>query len=287
MLRDLAILPESAIGAAQRPLFFLLAGFILTFAAARFSTRLARAGVFSKLRPGSIVTAGGLHIHHSVFGIIGMIASGILAFALTPTSPWVELLAFAFGSAAALTLDEFALILHLEDVYWTGEGRASIDAVILGVTFITLLLTGLLPRSIRALQDYVTLPPWVGIALVLVGTVFVVVSYLKGKLFVGTIGIFVPLVAVIGALRLARSNSPWARRQYVNHPAKLERARRRDEGFHRRWRQRKHYVWDLIGGKPHLHIPLLHVPREQLDTRRDDPPPPVERGEGPPPKSPA
>lgn len=287
MLRDLAILPESVIGAAQRPLFFLLAGFILTFAAARFSTRLARAGVFSKLRPGSIITAGGLHIHHSVFGIICMIASGILAFALTPTSPWVELLAFAFGSAAALTLDEFALILHLEDVYWTGEGRASIDAVILGVTFITLLLTGLLPRSIRALQDYVTLPPWVGIALVVVGTAFVVMSYLKGKLFVGTIGIFVPLVAVIGAVRLAKSSSPWARRWYANHPAKLERARRRDEGFHRRWRQRKHYIWDLIGGKPHLHIPLLHVPREQIDTRRNDPSPPAEHDDSPHPKNPA
>jgi hypothetical protein len=287
MLRDFAILPESAIGAAQRPLFLLLAGFILTFAAARVSTRLARAGAFSKLRPGSIVTAGGLHIHHSVFGIIGMIASGILAFALTPSSPWIELLAFAFGSAAALTLDEFALILHLEDVYWAGEGRDSIDAVILGVTFITLLLTGLLPRSISELQDYVTLSPWIAIALVAGGTTCVVVCYLKGKLFLGTVGIFVPLVAAIGALRLAKSNSPWARRRYANNSAKLERARRRDEGFHQRWRQRKHQVWDFIGGKPHLHIPLLHVPREQQDTRRDDPPTPVERGEGPHPKSPA
>ena len=186
MLHSLAILPESAIGAAQRPLFILLGGFILTFGAARLSTRLARAGAFSRLRPGSIITEGGLHIHHSVFGIIGMIASGILAFALTPPSPWIEILAFVFGSAAALTLDEFALILHLEDVYWTGEGRASIDAVILGVTFITLLLTGLLPRSISALQDYVTLSPWIAIVLVAGGTTFVVVCYLKGKLFLGT-----------------------------------------------------------------------------------------------------
>jgi hypothetical protein len=281
MLLHLAILPEDVIGHAQRPLFFLLAGFILTFVVARLSTRLARAGVFSKLRPGSIITAGGLHIHHSVFGIIGMITSGILAFALTPSSPWVELLAFAFGSGAALTLDEFALILHLEDVYWTGEGRASIDAVILGVTFITLLLTGLLPRSIHAAQGYVTISPWVGIALVAGGTAFVVVCYLKGKLFVGTIGIFVPLVAMVGALRLAKSNSPWAHREYVNHPGKLERARRRDEGFHRRWRQRKHYVWDLIGGKPHLFIPQLHAPREKTARPHDDPPPPAKQGDGP------
>jgi hypothetical protein len=281
MLHSLAILPESAIGAAQRPLFILLVGFILTFGAARLSTRLARAGAFSRLRPGSIITEGGLHIHHSVFGIIGMIASGILAFALTPPSPWIEILAFAFGSAAALTLDEFALILHLEDVYWAGEGRASIDAVILGVTFITLLLTGLLPRSIRALQGYVTLSPWIAIVLVAGGTTFVVVCYLKGKLFLGTVGIFVPLVAAIGALRLAKSNSPWARRRYVNNPSKLQRARRRDEGFHRRWRQRKHTVWDVIGGKPHLHIPQLHAPREKVPRGRDDPPPPAERSGGP------
>ena len=285
MFRYPSILPESVIGDAQRPLFFLLAGFILTFVAVRLSTRLARAGVFSRLRPGSIITAGGLHIHHSVFGIIGMITAGILGFALTPSSPWIEFLAFAFGCAAALTLDEFALILHLEDVYWTGEGRASIDAVILGVTFITLLLTGLLPRSIHELQGYVTLSPWVGIALVAGGTAFVVVTYLKGKLFVGTVGIFVPLVAVVGALRLAKSNSPWARRRYADHPGKLERARRRDAGFHRRWGQRKHYVWDVIGGKPHLHIPLLHVPRERIDTRSEEPSPPAEPGEDPHPKS--
>ena len=68
---------------------------------------------------------------------------GILEFALQPGSPGLEVIAFCFGAGAALTLDEFALVLHLEDVYWTGEGRKSIDAIILGVTFMTLLLTGL------------------------------------------------------------------------------------------------------------------------------------------------
>jgi signal transduction histidine kinase len=36
-----------------------------------------------------------------------------------------------YGAGAALTLDEFALWLHLEDVYWERTGRASIDAVFL------------------------------------------------------------------------------------------------------------------------------------------------------------
>ena len=202
-----------------------------------------------------MVTPGGLHIHHAVFGIIGMVVAGILEFAVQPASPWLEMLAFVFGCGAALTLDEFALVLHLEDVYWTGEGRKSIDAVILGVTFITLLLTGLLPRTFSELGDYITVSRWVLSALILSGTIFVVVCYLKGKLFVGTVGIFVPPVAFVGALRLAKPRSPWARWRYRTSPAKIERAERRDEGFHQKWERRKHRLWDVIGGKPHLSLP--------------------------------
>ncbi len=255
MLSVFATLSGHVFDDAKRPLLFLLVGFILTFVLARLNTRVTRARGGSGLGVGSIVTAGGLHIHHSVFGIIGMVVAGIMEFALQPGSPWLELFALVFGSGAALTLDEFALILHLEDVYWTGEGRTSIDAVILGVTFITLLLTGLTPRSIGEVGDLVAMSRWVGSALILSGAAFVIVSYLKGKLFLGTVGIFVPPVAVIGALRLAKPSSPWAHRRYADNPGKLERARRRDEGFHQRWRQRKHHVWDIIGGKPHLHLP--------------------------------
>ena len=64
-----------------------------------------------------------------------------------------------------------------------------------------------------------------------------------------------PPVAFVGALRLAKPGSPWARRQYADNPAKLERAQRRDEGFHQKWERRKHRLWDLIGGKPHLALP--------------------------------
>ena len=91
--------------------------------------------------------------------------------------------------------------------------------------------------------------------LIIVGAVFVVVCYLKGKLFVGTVGIFVPPVALIGALRLAKPGSPWARRRYAGNAQTMERARRRDESFHQLWERRKHAVWDVIGGKPHLSLP--------------------------------
>ena len=190
-----------------------------------------------------------------MFGIIGMVVMGILEFALQPGSPWVEMIAFCFGAGAALTLDEFALVLHLEDVYWTGEGRKSIDAIILGVTFMTLLLTGLLPRTFNELGDYITLSRWVLSVLIVVGAIFVVVCYLKGKLFTGTVGIFVPPVALVGALRLAKPGSPWARRRYAGNAQTMERARRRDESFHQLWERRKHAVWDVIGGKPHLSLP--------------------------------
>ena len=195
----LAAIPGNVLDDAKRPLFVLLCGFIVTFLFVRLNTRLARrrGGTTPHLR--SIVTPGGLHIHHAVFGIIGMVVAGILEFAVQPGSPWVEMIAFVFGAGAALTLDEFALVLHLEDVYWTGEGRKSIDAIILGVTFITLLLTGLLPRTFVELGDYITLSRWVLSGLILSGAVFVVVCYLKGKLFVGTVGIFFPPVAFVGA----------------------------------------------------------------------------------------
>lgn len=260
MSAPIAILGEGLVDGAQRPLLVMLLTFMLTFALTRLSTRLARAGVLRKYRPGSIVTAGGLHIHHAVIGVVVMFVSGSLAFAVGASSPWIEVMAWAFGAGAALTLDEFALILHLEDVYWTGEGRASIDAVILGGTFMTLLLTGLAPRSYEGIEGYLELSRWGLIAVILAEAAFVIVCYLKGKLFVGTIGIFVPPVAVVGALRLAKPTSPWAKLQYTKSPGKMKRAARRDEGFHRRWRQRKHFVWDLIGGKPHLHLPHRRTP---------------------------
>lgn len=253
----------AAAGDSKWPLVFLLLGFILAFAWVRLNTRLARAGVRHRLRLGSVVTPGGLHIHHAVFGVIGMIVFGILEFALRPTNGWQEFFAFAFGAGAALTLDEFALILHLEDVYWTGEGRKSIDAVILGVTFIVLLLTGLLPRSISEVGDYVTVSRWAGFVLILSSAAFVVVCYLKGKLFMGTVGIFVPPLAVVGALRFAKPGSPWARLRYAGNPGKLERAQRRDEGFHQKWERRKHRLWDVIGGAPHLHLPHREGRRER------------------------
>lgn len=51
-----------------------------------------------------------------------MLVTGLLVFRFSPESPWLEALPALFGAGAALALDEFALWLHLDDVYWSAEG---------------------------------------------------------------------------------------------------------------------------------------------------------------------
>src|SRR3954462_2198253 len=111
----------------QRAGLILLGSMLLSFGFIRFSTRMIRAEV--KWWPGN-VSPGGLHIHHLVFGIVLMMLAGFLNFVTEPPSPWFEILAGVFGVGMGLTLDEFALWLYLDDVYWAEEGRSSVDAVV-------------------------------------------------------------------------------------------------------------------------------------------------------------
>ena len=119
-------------------LFLASVGFLLTFGIVRGITHLIRAGV----GPFHNVTSGGLHIHHLVWGILILILVGyVWLIELGVGSNWIaSVTAILFGVGAALTLDEFALWLNLQDVYWTGTGRESIDAVII---FISLLSVGI------------------------------------------------------------------------------------------------------------------------------------------------
>jgi hypothetical protein len=79
----------------------------------------------------------GRHIHHLVWGILLLLTVGYCTLAevgtgTSPTSIFLSrLLSILYGVGAALTLDEFALWLNLQDVYWLPQGRESIDAVIL------------------------------------------------------------------------------------------------------------------------------------------------------------
>jgi hypothetical protein len=115
-----AVAPLGAdeIGADNAILLGFTAGLLITFLLVRINTRLVRANVSWWFRD---IERGGTHIHHMVFGVVIMVASGLLTFALTPTGLALQFLAFAFGAGVALTLDEFALILHLDDVYRGGR----------------------------------------------------------------------------------------------------------------------------------------------------------------------
>ncbi len=108
--------------------FLILAAFLLSFGFIRSSAHMIRAQV--SWWPGNVEAKGGTHIHHMVWGILTLMVAGYLGLSLQPDSPWRELTAIAFGIGMGLTLDEFALWLNLEDVYWQQKGRQSIDAVV-------------------------------------------------------------------------------------------------------------------------------------------------------------
>jgi len=110
-------------------LFLASLAFLVTFAIVRGITHLIRAGI----GPFHNLTGGGLHIHHLVWGILLLlVVSYVWLLEIGVGSSWVaSLTAMAFGVGAALTLDEFALWLNMQDVYWERQGRESIDAVVI------------------------------------------------------------------------------------------------------------------------------------------------------------
>lgn len=118
-------------------LFLASLAFLVTFAAVRGITVMIRDGV----GPFHNITAGTTHIHHLVWGILLLLIVGYAwLFEIGVRSGWLaSLTAVAFGVGAALTLDEFALWLNLQDVYWENQGRVSIDAVLI---FASLLSAG-------------------------------------------------------------------------------------------------------------------------------------------------
>ena len=128
----------------QRSGFILLGSFLAAFLFIRTSARLIRSPKITWW-PGSVKTKSGLHLHHLVWGIVLMMASGFLNFVLKPGPPYLEILAAAFGVGAGLTLDEFALWVRLEDVYWSEEGRISLDAVVVATLLGGLIVLGLAP----------------------------------------------------------------------------------------------------------------------------------------------
>jgi hypothetical protein len=218
--------------------FVVLVAFVVAFLAIRTSARLTRSVSWW---PGGVET-GGVHIHHLVWGICLMLLSGFLAFAAPLEAPWWHFVAIAFGVGAGLTLDEFALWVRLEDVYWTQEGRSSFDAVVVASAFAALVVLGTNPFG---LDDPTSITGTALVVAMVLG--LAIICFAKGRLILGVIGLFVPVVALAGAVRLARPSSPWARWRYSG--IRLERAAARYGPGRRatRWHRR---IADFVAGSP-------------------------------------
>jgi hypothetical protein len=228
----------------RQGIFLVLAGFVLSFGFIRMSTRLMRSPRVPWW-PGSVVSDSGVHIHHLVFGIVTMMLAGTVGFALVGESPWTEV--FAFGVGAGLTIDEFALWVYLEDVYWAEEGRSSIDATVIAAAVMGLILVGASPFSFDTNSVGETIVSIVSAAVVFG---FVAICFAKQRLMHGTVGFFVLPVAVYGAGRLGKPGSPWAHRRYgERHPDKQAKSELRFRPD-RRTERYKEAFRDIVGGKP-------------------------------------
>lgn len=219
----------------------VLLAFLCAFAFIRTSARMIRSPRFAWW-PGDVETGGGLHVHHLVWGIALLLVSGFVAFATGLAEPWRQLTAVGFGVGAGLTLDEFALWLRLEDVYWTREGRASLDAIVLATVFAVVVMLGVRPLGLDDPSDAL-----LAAAVVAVFVGIASIAFLKGRFVLGIVALHVPLVGVYTALRLATPTSPWAHWRYRGE--KLERSRRRFRPDRPAARRRERLL-DLIGGKP-------------------------------------
>ncbi|MEU6193252.1 hypothetical protein [Streptomyces sp. NPDC047061] len=245
-------LERNIVEPGKLPLLLALAAFVLTFVITRVITRLIRAGK----GPFGNVRAGGLHIHHVVPGVVLVVVGGFGAVASSRNGLGAALAAIVFGIGAGLVLDEFALILHLGDVYWTEEGRKSVEVVVITAALVGLLLAGFSPFGVNDLSADELQDRGAVIANVVANFAFSLVALSKGKARIAIFGVIVPLVGLVGAARLARPGSAWARRFYGNRPRARARAGLRAYHHDRRWSRLTRPLQDWIGGKPDSPEPL-------------------------------
>ncbi len=210
---------EEVVAAGLRPAQMALVAFLLAFGGVRLYTNAVRKG----WGPWKDLSVSGVHVHHMVPGILLLLGSGFLAIAVDPELPWWLwwLLPSAFGVGAALTLDEFALWIHLRDVYWTQEGRRSVDACVIAAAVLAIVALGLpfwinvvdeaAPGGFSAIISYHSL-----------SLLAAVLSLLRGKWVSAAISLVFWPVGMVAAVRLARPRSLWAQRCYG--PDKMARA---------------------------------------------------------------
>ncbi|MEV4324537.1 hypothetical protein AB0J37_20080 [Microbispora rosea] len=246
---------ERIIEAHRLPLFCFFVALITAFVFTRVNVRLIRA----RVRWLGNVSVGEMHIHHVVFGVVLTLLGGVAGLVLSGASTgWYSFSSAVFGVGAALVLDEFALILHLRDVYWQEEGRTSVDAVFVAIAATGLLLLGLRPLAWTGADG----GHWTAPAFLFVNLVFAMITLLKGKIWSGLLGLFVPPLLYVGAVRVARPGSPWARWCYSER-ARRPRPRLMAKAIHReeRWRRPvirvKIAVQEFVSGRHDLPASVL------------------------------
>jgi hypothetical protein len=142
------------------------------------------------------------------------------------------------------------MLLHLEDVYWTTEGRLSIDACLAAIAFLALAVLATFPVSSDSAGD--RLGRSIADGLLILNVCLVTVTFLKGKLKLGLFGIVFAPLSLVGSLRLAKPSSVWARVLYPDNGRRLRRSRERFSSRETHWVGRRQRFYDLIGGAPHL-----------------------------------
>jgi hypothetical protein len=222
ILASIGSLYERAIvDTGRQPEFLFFVAFLVSFGFIRTSAHMIRAQV--SWWPGN-VEVGGTHIHHLVWGILLLLVVGYVGVTIAPPSPWHEIIAVLFGIGAGLTLDEFALWLNLSDVYWSQKGRRSIDAVIVAAIVSGMVLVGFtawLDVAETVEEGVFAIVGFFGLA----GIIVALVNFAKDKPWVAALGLLIPPVGLVAALRLGRPQSLWSRLFYGER--KRERARQR------------------------------------------------------------
>jgi hypothetical protein len=235
---------DDLVASDRQWLFLVLLGLVLSFGFIRMSTRLMRSPRVPWW-PGSIVSDGGVHVHHLVFGIVLMMAAGTISFAGFAVGPLYEICAFLFGIGIGLTIDEFALWVHLEDVYWAKEGRSSVDAAVIAAALLGLVILGVRPFNVETGSVGAVIGT---ITAAVLAIAVVVICFLKERRAHGTAGILVQPLAIYGACRLGKPDSYWAKRFYgERNPKKQARAEARFRPG-RRTDRFKERLRDALGG---------------------------------------
>ncbi|NHN56307.1 hypothetical protein G9U51_11020 [Calidifontibacter sp. DB0510] len=229
------------LGPERQAVAWMLVSFIGTGGLTRLATRRIRARQMTPSRRKLFrdIHIAGVHVHHQVWGMLIVLVVGLLHVTYEPHGRALVAVAIFLGVGTALALDEFAMWVHVEDVYWSAHGRKSISALLVAAAILLAMTLGADPLGWWAPSR-----PWL-IASACLTVACSLGCALKGKLPFAVIGLFLPPVAAVGAVRLAKPGSWWARRWYAAGSRRDVRSRARfGPAYERRWAM----IRDLIGG---------------------------------------